>query len=234
MNRPILPPVGPPIRPPTQPPPTIPGGSVTPTDPFWAQTVLLLNGNALEDATGRHALIAYEGIVTASGGFLQFGGAASLRIEDNLADFAGGGPYTWEGESFSPVDLAATAVLLSTLDVGNGWEIFERPNPNSTGGYYVDGGVYQEPGGLSWADGLSHPWAMVMDENNNFSFYFEGTRHAFVEDVPNPAGVGPLFIGRESATSAKNFIGGMRCRLTRAARYSGPSYVPPTYPLPTS
>jgi len=209
-------------------------------DPYWDQVVLLLQGDALEDAKGRHALITHEGTVTTSDGLLRFDGASSLRIDDSLEDFTFAGSFTIEGLINGVTAGAQTAILLSTLIGVNGdWELFTRGASNFNGGFYGTSGDYLEPSSPAWITDTLHSFAYTFDSDSGAgSLYLDGTRIATSTGAAHdylPETAGSLFIGREGASSEKRFKGGLTVRITNGvARYTGDTYTPPAWPLPTS
>lgn len=209
-------------------------------DPYWEQVVLLLQGDSLEDAKGRHILITHEGTVTSADGLLQFDGASSLRVDNNLDDFTFPGSFTIEGQIDGVSAGAATAVLLSVnTGLAGDWEIFTRGASNFNGGFYATSGDYLEPSSPAWITDSLHSFAYVYDADAKVShLYLDGTQ---IGSNTNPANdylpdvAASLFIGRENAVNEKRFKGGLTVRITNGvARYTGSTYTPPTWPLPTN
>jgi hypothetical protein len=206
-------------------------------DPYWADTVLLLNGNAVSDATGRHTLIQHEGEVTASGGWLIFDGNSSLRIDDNLTDFAFPGAFTIDAEIVGDTTRNATMIVMSNYVNTGTWQVFVRGSPGWGVGFYGEGGQYLEQATAVVTDAPASFGMSTPGTPNSFRLYANGTKLQQVDggqnnNVPSPSP--SMFIGRESPTSGKLFKGKMRLRVTKnVARMVGDTYTPPTFPLPT-
>lgn len=241
MDRlPIQTPLGVPMAPPTKPPPRPrKGGTPAATDPFWSNVVLLLQGDTLADAKGRHVLTPAGGVVVPSPDGLIFDGADSLAVTDTLADFQFTGSFTVEGEFAAPAALGTGMLLSVNNNVTGDWCVWVRGNPTfSIGIYRSGGGVYLEPNGV-WTPDTVHSWAWSYDAPaNESSVYIDGARVAVGVVAYNASGVPalPLSIGRETpAINTQFFTGTLRTRLTKGVpRYAGTSYVPPTWPVPTA
>lgn len=239
---PIRSPLGPPIQSPLKPPPwRKPGGTPPAVDPFWSSVVLLLQGDTLTDASGRHALITNDGAVVPGPTGLFFNGGSALRIDDNLADFAPTGSFTIDGEATIATITASTFILLSTyIGVPGDWQFFTRGAPNFQGGVFATSGAYIEPPAPPWATGAPVAFAFQYDADALptpvASLYVGGDRIGMSVAAGNyaPSPPNPLYIGRESATVAKFLNGFLRLRMTHASRGYGASYIPPTWPVPTS
>lgn len=216
-----------------------------PVDPNWASVVLLLNGDTLADATGRHTLTQFGngGDVTASSSGLVFGGNAALRIEGGYGDFAFGagvGSVTIEARVLGIQAGAwqgARMIASNYAGAAGDWEFYGRgSNSGYRGGFYSTAGAYLEPVAGLWVDGTEHDVAFTYDaETDTSSLYLDGQR-IDVSDGPSNYGWGgsPLFVGRESAGSEKFWIGNMRLAITKdVCKMSGDSYTPEPWPRPT-
>ena len=209
------------------------GGS-GPTDPFWSNVVFLLNGNSLTDATGRHTVSVVDGTPTVSDGQVQLDGASSLVATGNLNDFALNGNYTIDFRVKGPQSGAATRVWLSTYIGASGWEIFTRPAPDWNTGIYNEGGMYSDPTAVPVITGNFVNVAFVNDVTANQSRVYIGTSLVATLALNNTPAANALYIGRENAGSTKYALGGLNCRITQAVRYTGGTFTPPTWPVPTS
>lgn len=216
-----------------------------PVDPHWANVVLLLNGDTLADATGRHTLsqAGNGGDVTASADGLVFGGNAALRVEDNYGDFAFGtgvASYTIEARALGIQAGAwqgARMIASNYSGVAGDWEFYGRGSISSYGGgWYASAGPYMEPPAGTWVDGTEHDFAVSFDDETGItSLYRDGLRIASASGGANYGwGGGPLFVGREGVQE-KFWIGTLRLAITKGVcKMKGDSYTPQPWPRPTS
>lgn len=211
-----------------------------PVDPFWEDVVLLLQGDALEDASGRHELVVSDGDVAVDNDMLVFDGASALRIDDNLADFQFGGSWTVEGQLIGVTAGASTAILVSNLTSNAGeWQIFTRGAAESfRGGFYAPAGAYVEPGTPPWVTDALVDWGVTYDAGTTtLRLYINGAKigEAVGAGDYSPDVAPSLFIGRESAIVTKFLRGSLRLRITNGvARMTADTYTPPTWPVPTN
>lgn len=203
------------------------------SDPFWANTVLLMNG-VLTDATGRHTFSNASGTVTASGGWLNFDGSSGLNILGNLGDFAAG--------TDSPQGLTVELMINcpSGWGASNGTRMITNgqleistgssPNYNLTSANPFSGGA-----GPNLCDGNDHNVTWCYSRQRiTMSVDGVGVLDSFSSNAMTSAAA--IFLGQATdAWSAVFFKGKMRVRVTRQNRYNhAHSFVPPTWPCPTS
>lgn len=205
-------------------------GPATQKDLFLTENVLLLNGNNVLDARGRHTMVANVGLVTASGGWLNFDGSSGLTTSDNPTDFqfgtwsggAGTAKCTVEIQINSPVRVQANGQVLycnnNNLQMGNGSDpncymnIGNYGNTNLTNDTIVTGGVVN--------------YAFEYGQNK-YSTYKNGVRTSTgFSNADFNAGAGTLFLGQEqTGWPAVLFKGQARYRVTRECRYNhAPAY----------
>jgi PKD repeat protein len=209
-------------------------------DPFWDNVVLLLNGNALTDAKGRHTFDDFEGTVTIVDGRLHFDGASSLEILGNLADLSFAGDFTIEGESYGAgVVATSTMVVLSNYAGAGTFQVYCRGQDGNSGFYSeaLAGNAPVYEGQPAMLDDTPVSWAAVR-QGSEFRWYVSGVLEETLSNVGGSIAQSPApraFIGRATPASAQNYQGGLRMRVTKGvARYAGSSYTPPTWPLPTN
>lgn len=210
------------------------------TDPFWNNVVLLLNGNALTDAKGRHTLDDFEGAVTVVDGRLFFDGASSLEVLGNLDDFNLPGDFTIEGESAGAgVSATGTMVLLSNYAGGGTFQVYCRGKDGNSGFYaeVVSGDALAYESAPALLQDVPVQWAAVR-QGSTFRWYIDGNVVQTFNNVGGNISQSPApraFVGRATPSTAQNYSGGLRLRVTKGvARYAGSSYTPPTWPLPTN
>ena len=213
----------------------IPKRAAGPSDPNWNNVVLLLNGNSLTDAKGRHTLIVNDGTPTVNANGIYLDGASSLRIEDNLVDFRLTAPFTMEGELTGVSAGAATAVFFSNYAGVNGdFELFTRGGPNFNMGFYGDANVFLEQLTPVIID-APVSWAFTVDNLSMCRLFVNGV--VIASGVAGGGGFDtgsllPVFIGRENAGSTKFFKGSLRLRVTKGVCRYADTYTPPAWPLP--
>lgn len=209
-------------------------------DPFIDDVVLILNGDGLTDATGRHTVTntgSGGDAVTASSGWLNFPTVdAGLAIGALLGDFDFGtnatavvtvdieiqcAPQTGRtnGQRLVAIDSGMELTLTADPDVN-----FQSGAPfgGNAGGPLDDGNVhaltYQFSGDqfTAWVDG-----AVIDNKYDSVDL--------------TPTALALLYIGRAvDGWNALGYVGKFRGRWTKAARYThNASITPPTWPVPT-
>jgi hypothetical protein len=229
-------------------------------DPFWNDVVLLLHYNgsfanafgftfSQGGSTGTAFSVNPPGPVLAgSGSFFGNGNAFaggntavaissfSDTLDLNATDF------TLEQFSFVPSANSRPRSFCTIRDSGSGDGLLEYflGLPNGGAVNNLIGGVYPSSAGFTTViNGTNTPYgswvhSALVREGNTYSIYVEGVRYNVATNAyRRPAGPKRIFIGQSTSTLSDGFYGYIdETRITKAARYSGATYVIPSYPFP--
>jgi hypothetical protein len=211
-------------------------------DPHWASVVSLLNGQgangstSIIDATGRHTWAPSAGAPTIQDGMVYLDGASALVSTDNPADWNFPGDFTIEGELDGDTSNDATVVFLSNLGGDGTYELFTRGSSSNWGmGIYGETSLYWErtPPVIT---NSRMPFAITR-LGTTVRVYAGGAKWHEENYGGNyvAAPAKPMYVGCETPATPKFLKGGILLRVTKGvARYTGDTYTPPTWPLPTS
>jgi len=210
--------------------------AVVPPEPEWGDVVLLIQGDELVDATGRHTFtqVTPSNPVASNGTALVFDGVdQGLICEGNLQDFGFAGDFTIEGFG-TWIDTSANQVFIGNYNGSStDFEIYIRPS--GVLGFYASTGNFEEtPSALMGVETPTH-W-MVCVNDGVFTLGYGGQIKVSVPatTVTSPA-VNALRIGmgEPSSGTTKGHQGTSKgIRVTNGTgRY--PGGVGDTYTIPT-
>lgn len=208
-------------------------------DPFIADVVLILNGDAVEDAIGRHSVTSTGGggdAVTSVDGFLNFPTVdAGLSVGDLLSDFDFGtnstALVTVEMEIKCPPQSRANGMKLIAID--GGMDLYVSGEPDVA---FASATPFGGFGGGPLDDDSAHSLVYQFSADQLTMWVDGGVIENKYDSVDlSPTGDASLYIGRAiDGWNELGYVGGIRLRITKAARYThNEPITPPTWPVPT-